>query len=95
MTGRVKPLGSRRAHFWLLQGMLRRTGADAQSAMDRGDLSSEEWASLVETCRGCDAPCACRRFLDDPAAARTAPPAYCRNAQALADMPQCAEEESV
>ena len=91
----MKPLGARRAHYWLLQGMLKRSGADAQSAFESGELSSEEWAALVESCRGCRAPCACKSFLEDPHATRQEPPAYCQNAQALAEMPRRTEEEPV
>lgn len=90
----MKPLGTTNAHYWLLQGMMRRTGADAVAAFEGGDLSSEAWSALVEACRGCSAPCACRDFLDDPAAQPQTPPGYCRNAQALADLPRCAAEES-
>lgn len=92
----MKPLGSRQAHYWLLQGMLQRSGADAVHAFERGALSSEAWAALVESCRGCSAPCACRTFLDDPsAAAPEAPPAYCRNAATLATLPRRQKKEEI
>jgi|AACY02.2.fsa_nt_gi hypothetical protein len=91
----MKPLGARKRHFWLLQGMLRRSGADAVSAFAEGDLTPEDWAALVESCRACSAPCACRAFLDDPTARRENPPPYCRNAQRLAELPRRAEEEPI
>ena len=92
----MKPLGARDRHYWLLQGMLRRSGADAGAAFERGDLSSEDWAGLIEACRTCEKPCACRALLDNPAGdVGDTPPPYCRNAQALAKLPRRAEEEPV
>ncbi len=91
----MKPLRSQRAHYWLLQGMLRKSGADAVTAFDQGDMSSDDWAQLIESCRSCSAPCACRAFLDDPNATRAAPPEYCKNAEALEKLPRCSEEETV
>jgi len=84
----MKPLGERGAHYWLLQGMLQHTGADAVSAFAAGELGSAQWAALVEACRGCAEPCACRSLLDDPDASGSTPPAYCRNADALAQLPR-------
>jgi hypothetical protein len=91
----MKPLGSRGTHYWLLQGMLQRSGADAVTAFESGALAPRDWAAMVEACRGCRAPCACRTFLDAPEAMRQNPPAYCENAPALAELPRRAEEESV
>ena len=95
MTATLRPLGAQRPHYWLLQRMLRRSGADAKTAFQVEDLSSEDWAKLVETCRGCADACACRRFLDDPHAKRQKPPSYCQNARALANLPRSADEEGV
>lgn len=92
----MKPLGSPLTHYWLLKGMVRRTGADAVSAFEDGALSPEDWAGLVEACRGCTDPEACQRLLsriaeeDEEGAAA---PSYCLNAEKLATLPRVDEEE--
>lgn len=60
---KTKVLGPRRDHFWKLQNMLRVTGTDAVGAFSQGQLSPEDWAGMVETCRGCNWVTQCSRYM--------------------------------
>lgn len=77
----MQKLGARTAHYWKLQHMLRATGTDAVSAFDDGALSSEDWAAMVERCRGCQWVRGCRAFVGQQAQKGTVAcaPAPCRN----------------
>lgn len=78
----MKPLGDRNAHYWKVIGMAKACEAEPQAAFASGDLSSRDWAELIENCRGCPRPAACDRLL---AAFPTlqSPPDYCVNRSAL------------
>ena len=49
----LHPLGPENRHYWLAVTMARRTGADMQRALEDGVISHEDWATLVQRCRGC------------------------------------------
>lgn len=78
----MKPMGDRRRHYWLVKGMANRLGADLPAAFKDGELGTDEWAQMVETCRTCAEPGRCRKWLDSREDARAAP-GYCRNAARL------------
>lgn len=77
----MQKLGPRKPHYWKLQKMLRATGADAVAAFDDGALSSEDWAGMVERCRGCLWVGGCEAFLDrqNGASGPVRAPDPCRN----------------
>jgi len=52
-TAHLHPLGPEKRHYWLAVTMARKTGADMQRALDDGVISHEDWATLVQRCRGC------------------------------------------
>ncbi|WP_299351903.1 DUF6455 family protein [uncultured Shimia sp.] len=59
----MKPLGDQNAHFWLVQRMAQLTETDLVAAMDAAKLTQEDWAAMVQECRGCDWTSECRKFL--------------------------------
>lgn len=84
----TRPLGPRNSHYWKLQQMLRVVGADAAAAFDDGELSSEEWAGMVETCRGCDWVAGCSRYMARQRleGAQDEAPETCPNADILSSL---------
>ncbi len=60
----MKPLGNGNTHFWLVQRMAQATETDLVAAMERAELSQEDWAEMVQDCRGCDWAVGCKRWLD-------------------------------
>lgn len=60
----MKPLGDRNDHFWLAQRMAKCTQVDLVAAMQRAALSQEDWAEMVEHCRGCAWGAGCGRWLN-------------------------------
>jgi hypothetical protein len=81
----VKPLGDRKRHYWLAKRMAKATGADIVGAHATGALPQEEWARMVQTCRGCDWTDGCQRWLQANPAASDAP-AACPNCGRFADL---------
>ena len=81
----MKHLGEPRTHFWLVQGMAKRLGADLTEAFDSGELGAEEWSDMVTRCRGCSEPGACRKWLDETEHADAAPD-YCENSERLSEL---------
>ncbi|MDG4648260.1 DUF6455 family protein [Roseibacterium sp. SDUM158017] len=81
---RVRPLGREGRHYWLALSMARATGADLQRALDEGRITHGDWASAVQTCRGCSWAEGCECWLGsrDPATAADVPQA-CPNAGLL------------
>ena len=74
------PLGPENRHYWLAVTMARKTGADMQRALDDGVISHQDWATLVQRCRGCGWAEGCNRWMaaQDDAAADV--PQACPNA---------------
>ena len=70
-------LGNLMHHTRMVLGMARSTGTDVVQAYDEGDLSQEDWASMVQACRGCGWADRCEDWLDDhrdvPCAPETCP----------------------
>ena len=86
-------LGPEKAHYWLVQRMLKRTGADAVAAFEAGELTSEDWAAMLTRCRTCAAPDKCLRLLDALDDTGHDAPDYCLNRDALADLPHTTEKD--
>lgn len=59
----MKPLGESNSHFWLAQRMAKATDTDLVAAMEKAELSQEDWAEMVLECRGCDWTKGCKRWL--------------------------------
>ncbi|MEP2532749.1 DUF6455 family protein [Shimia sp.] len=59
----MKPLGDTNVHYWLAQRMARATETDLVAAMEKADLSQEDWAQMVADCRGCAWTRGCERWL--------------------------------
>ncbi|MCA8882557.1 MAG: hypothetical protein KDA50_02185 [Rhodobacteraceae bacterium] len=49
-----KPLGDPISHYWLAVSMAKAAGVDLVAAMDEGKLTQQDWAGMVQRCRGCD-----------------------------------------
>lgn len=76
------PLGDAREHFWLTIGMADTCAADLSAALREGRLGRSEYSGMVNACRDCPDPDACRMFLHETAHA-DAPPSYCVNRDKL------------
>lgn len=59
----MKPLGDRTEHYWLAQRMAQLTQTDLVAAMAQAELSQEDWAEMVERCRGCNWEAGCNRYV--------------------------------
>ncbi|MCW9042710.1 MAG: DUF6455 family protein [Pseudopelagicola sp.] len=59
----MKPLGDTISHFWLAQRMAQATETDLVEAMQVAALTNEDWAEMVQDCRGCDWTRGCKRWL--------------------------------
>ena len=77
---RIRPLGDEKRHYWLALGMAQASGADLQGALDAGRITHQDWAEVVQRCRGCAwaEGCDCWRAAQGDDAAATVPQA-CRN----------------
>ncbi|MBR9650993.1 DUF6455 family protein [Thalassovita aquimarina] len=87
----MKRLGDRKRHYWLAQRMAQTTGTDLTGAYDAGDLSQQQWAEIVEACRGCDWTESCERWLARHETAKEAP-AGCTNCGAYMEIRQAVSE---
>jgi hypothetical protein len=61
----MKPLGDSKSHYWLVQRMAQATDTDIVAAMEQAELSNEDWAEMVQSCRGCDWTECCERWLGE------------------------------
>lgn len=48
-----KPKGDLVDHYWLAQSMAKAAGVDLAAAMEAGSLTQDDWAGVVDRCRGC------------------------------------------
>ncbi|MEP0154218.1 DUF6455 family protein [Pseudophaeobacter sp.] len=60
----MHPLGDAMQHLQLMARMGKHLGADLAEAFATGKISAEDWAEMITSCRGCDAPENCKRLLD-------------------------------
>ena len=90
----MHPLGDAMQHLQLMARMGKHLGADLAEAFATGKISAEDWAEMITSCRGCDAPENCKRLLDrqdgrdmqhgaERPEGSVEPPAYCCNAARL------------
>lgn len=84
----MHPLGDAMQHLQLLVRMGKHLGADLVEAFEAGKISPEDWAEMITSCRGCDAPEHCRTWLECQERAEgevktDPPPNYCCNAARL------------
>ncbi|MEP2716822.1 DUF6455 family protein [Pseudophaeobacter sp.] len=87
----MQPLGDAMHHLQLLARMGKTLGADLVEAFEKGEISAEDWAEMITSCRGCETPEGCRHWLEaqERRAERTAgaeapmPPHSCCNAARL------------
>lgn len=78
------PLGDADDHYWLVQRMAKRCGADLAQAAEDGAITQAVWAEMVQKCRGCTWVEGCQRWLNrlDEDGSVT-PPERCLNASRL------------
>jgi hypothetical protein len=81
MTGpNAHPLGPENRHYWLAVTMARKTGADMQRALETGVIRHDDWAALVQSCRGCGWAEGCNRWLTAQGDGAADVPRACPNA---------------
>lgn len=78
----MRPLGDERLHLRLLEEMSQALGTDLVRAYQDGLISNEDWAGMVQHCRGCEDPEKCRKWLTCRETAEGAPE-YCSNRDRL------------
>lgn len=89
----MKPLGDQNTHFWLAQRMAQLTETDLVRAMETAQLTQEDWAAMVEDCRGCDWTDGCQKFLTLRADQKIdSAPDTCRNHERFAALKAAIEE---
>ncbi len=88
---RPHPLGDVTEHYWLVQRMAKAVGVDLAQAQDLGVLRQEDWAGMVQTCRGCDWADGCPHWMERTQAADAAP-SRCVNRDRFEDLRSKLEE---
>lgn len=66
-------LGQVMTHLRLVLRMARTTGTDLAAAHRVGHLSQQDWAEMVQLCRGCEWARACPDWLSENETAEQAP----------------------
>lgn len=89
-----KKLGEEVDHFWLVQRMAKTSQVDLSAAFETGELSSEDWAAMVERCRGCAWTEGCKDWLDVTSGVVDVPPEGCLNRSRMAALRAIAKLES-
>ncbi len=92
----MKRLGDRNAHYWMAQRMAHLTQTDLVAAMTRAELTQEDWAEMVERCRGCDWETGCCQYLDAherDAQTEEAAPETCLNRERFARLKMALEAQ--
>ena len=69
----MKPLGNSMDHYWHVIDMAGATDVDLVAAMDAAELDDQEWAAMVQRCRGCEWVNGCDRFLTEREGKRAVP----------------------
>lgn len=83
-----KPLGDPITHYWLALSMAKAAGVDLVAAMEDGTLTPENWAGMVERCRGCDweRDGGCSRWLSFQDGGDAIVPGSCVNQSVFQDL---------
>ena len=70
-------------HFWITRGMGRRMGVDLSQAIQEGDLTHADFATMITACRTCGRSEFCLALLSERGSAPDALPADCPNRRVL------------
>lgn len=76
----LRPLGDENRHYWMAVKMAKATGTDLQSALEEGRISHQDWADLVQRCRGCAWVEGCACWMARQEAGTAEVPQACPNA---------------
>ena len=79
MTTPPRLLGDETEHYWLAQSMAKAVGVDLAKAQTEGHLTQDDWAGMVQRCRGCDWTEGCKKWLSVAAWGQETAPATCEN----------------
>ena len=60
----MQKLGEPMAHVRLMAQMGKAVGVDLAAAHAAGELTQQEWAGMIQSCRGCDWGNQCHDWLD-------------------------------
>jgi len=84
----MQQLGDARRHFFLTLARARAHGVDLGEALREGLISPQDYADTITRCRSCDAPDICAQWIErvQGGDALAPPPAFCRNADLLAEL---------
>lgn len=86
-----KKLGNEVDHLWLVQRMAKTAQVDLVAAYEAGELTQEDWAAMVERCRGCAWTEGCQDWLSIPDQSAEIPPEGCLNRARMAALRMVAD----
>ena len=86
----MQVLGNVMDHFWRVKLMAKATHVDLVGALGQGAMSHEDWADIVNTCRGCTWAAKCDQWLSHNETAVCAPET-CLNRARFDAVRACAE----
>ncbi|MFY9210015.1 MAG: DUF6455 family protein [Aestuariivita sp.] len=89
----MRPLGKLTDHVWLARRMGRAADVDLSQAQENGVLTQQDWADMVQTCRGCSWAPDCDEWLGKHASVPCAP-ATCLNRARLEELRRRQQEAS-
>ncbi|MBE0413574.1 DUF6455 family protein [Yoonia sp.] len=81
----MQTLGDMRAHFMRVLKMSKANGVDLSTALDEGQIDTDDFADMVTACRGCAQVGQCDRLLATMLALPQAPD-YCENRKEFAQL---------
>lgn len=88
-------LGPEIDHYWLVQRMAKATGIDLVQAAEADVMSQQDWAGIVNHCRGCDWAQGCGQWLNRSKDEMRDVPSKCINRSRLAEIKAELEEALV
>ena len=81
----MQTLGNVRDHFWRVIKMAKANRVNLSDALDEGQITVDEYADMINGCRGCSEVGKCDRLLAaQPALAEA--PEYCVNRNTFAQL---------
>ena len=89
----MQTLGDQTVHYWLAQKMAKITETDLVAAMETAGLTQEDWAEMVQACRGCDWSDGCPRWLERQAEPVDLAPSECVNRDRFAALKSALEAQ--
>lgn len=75
----TRRLGRIRDHFWKTIRMAKTLGVDLATHKAQGTLSDQDYAHVVQTCRGCDWAHGCEAWMKAQSTGRPDVPQSCAN----------------